>query len=78
MIPKEKKLVITFSMQDDVIAFDRFCKKNDINSKIIHIPMSLTAGCGLSYEMDLSYSDSIKKIIKDNGLFYEGIYEVEI
>ena len=65
-------------MQDDVVSFSRFCKSNNMGGKIIHIPMELTAGCGLSYEMDLSYKDSIKQIINDNKLFYEGIYEVEV
>jgi len=78
MLEKQKKLVITFAMQDEVVAFNRFCKSNNIEGKIIHIPMSLTAGCGLSYEMDLSYKNKIKQIMNDNKLFYEGIYEVEV
>lgn len=78
MIEKEKKLIITFSMQDDVMAFSRFCKKHNIPGKVIHIPMSLTAGCGLSYETDLSYKIDIEKIFNESKLLHEGIYEVEI
>lgn len=78
MLNKQKKLIITFSMQDDVMAFNRFCKSNNIEGKVIHIPMSITAGCGLSYEMDLSLKDKIKKMIDENKLFYEAMYELEV
>lgn len=78
MLEKEKKLVITFSMQDDVMAFNRYCKENNLPGKVIHIPMNLTAGCGLSFETDLEYKNQIEKIFNENKLFYEGIYEVEI
>ena len=78
MIKKEKKLVITFSMQDDVMAFNRFCKEHNIPGKVIHIPMTLTAGCGLSFETDLDKKNDIEKIFNDTKLFHEGIYEVEV
>ena len=78
MINQEKKIVITFSMQDDLMAMNRFCKKNNIDGKVIHIPQTLTAGYGLSYELDMKYKNTIEKTLKDNGLFYEGIYEIII
>ena len=73
---EEKKIIITFSMQDDVIAFNRFAKKNNLNGKIIHIPSSITAGCGLSYELDISYKNKIKNILDENKIFYENIFEI--
>ncbi len=78
MIESKKVLVITFSMSDDVISMDRFYKSQNIDGKVIHIPSSLTAGCGRAYQVDIKYKDYMKKILKENGIFFEGIYEIKI
>ena len=78
MLETKKVIVVTFSMSDDIIAMDRFCKSQNIEGKVIHIPSSLTAGCGRSYQLDIKYKDGLKELLKKNGIFFEGIYEIDV
>lgn len=49
MRQKEWKLIITFHTTSDAIAFEKACKENGKNGRMIPVPRELSAGCGLAW-----------------------------
>lgn len=48
MRKKELKLVITFHTTADAMAMEKECKKVGAQGRMIPVPRSISAGCGLS------------------------------
>ena len=44
----KENIVVTFATTADVFAFDKVCKNNNIEGRIISVPRQLSAGCGMA------------------------------
>ena len=49
MISQEKRLIITFRCTTDAIAMEKSCKATGAPGRLIPIPRSISASCGLSW-----------------------------
>lgn len=49
MIKKENKLIITFHTATDAMAMEKACKDVGADGRIIPVPRSISAGCGLAW-----------------------------
>lgn len=49
MIKKENKLIITFHTTTDAMAMEKACKDVGADGRIIPVPRSISAGCGLAW-----------------------------
>lgn len=49
MIKKELRLVITFHTTTDAMAMEQACKETQAGGRLIPVPTSITAGCGLAW-----------------------------
>ena len=74
MIRKTEKLVITFYTTTDAMAMEHLCKANQADGRIIPVPGSISADCGLAWCAKLESEDALTALMTENGLRYQGIY----
>jgi hypothetical protein len=74
MIKKTEKLVITFFTTTDAMAMERLCKEEQADGRIIPVPGSISADCGLAWCASVNSEDSLRSLMNRNGLRFQGIY----
>ena len=75
MIKKELKLVITFHTTTEAMAMEKACKELGADGRIIPIPRSISAGCGLAWCAKLDSLESLKELMEKQGIIPQGIQE---
>jgi hypothetical protein len=75
MIKKELKLVITFHTTTEAMAMEKACKECGADGRIIPVPRSLSAGCGLAWCAKLESIDSLKNLMEKQGILPQEIQE---
>ncbi len=75
MIKKSEKLVITFYTTTEAMAMERICKQEKQDGRMIPVPGSISADCGLAWCAGLQSEDSLLKVMEDHDLRYQGIYK---
>ena len=68
MRKKELKLVITFHTTADAMAMEKECKKVGAQGRMIPVPRSISAGCGLSWCAPLECREELKNVMQGIGL----------
>ena len=74
MRKKELKLVITFHTTADAMAMEKECKKVGAQGRMIPVPRSISAGCGLSWCAPLECREELKNVMQGIGLEEEEIH----
>ena len=67
MRKKELKLVITFHTTADAMAMEKECKKVGAQGRMIPVPRSISAGCGLSWCAPLECREELKNVMQGIG-----------
>ncbi len=77
---RTEKLVITFKNTTGAIAMERRCKENGIPGRLIPVPRSISASCGLCWVCgsDPGEEQAVKDFIRDQQLETESEYRVEL
>lgn len=75
MRKKELKLVVTFHTTADAMAMEKACKEHGAPGRLIPVPRSISAGCGLSWCAALTDADVIKEVMKNVGIEEEDVHE---
>ena len=75
MISQEKRLIITFRCTTDAIAMEKSCKTLGAPGRLIPVPRSISASCGLSWCAPLENRTALEKLLQEQDLEPEGIYE---
>ena len=74
MIRKTEKLVITFFTTTDAMAMERICKEEKAAGRIIPVPGSISADCGLAWCAPTGSEEALRALMERNGLRYQGIH----
>ena len=75
MIKKELKLVITFHTTTEAMAMEKACKESGADGRIIPVPRSISAGCGLAWCAKPESIDSLKELMEKQGIIPQEIQE---
>ncbi len=75
MRKKELKLVVTFHTTTAAMAMEAACKEHGVEGRLIPVPRSITAGCGLSWCAELSEKEAIEAVMKLVGIERSAIQE---
>ena len=67
-------MVIAFPNETYVFSLEKALKKENIKSKIIPVPRSISAGCGMALRVDKCYKNKCEEIIKNNNIKIDGIF----
>ena len=74
MIQKTEKLVITFFTTTDAMAMERICKAEKADGRIIPVPGSISADCGLAWCASTGSEGALRALMERNSLSFQGIY----
>ena len=74
MIRKTEKLVITFYTTTDAMAMETLCRTENADGRIIPVPGSISADCGLAWCASLHSEEVLRSLMDKNGLRFQGIY----
>ena len=75
---KTRKVVITFKSNNDIMLLDSIAKNQGIPGRIIPIPSSISAGCGLAWCADIFEKQTLLSDLADAMIPFQGIYELEM
>ncbi|WP_461809687.1 DUF3343 domain-containing protein [Faecalimonas sp.] len=75
MRKKELKLVVTFHTTADAMAMEKVCKKYQVSGRLIPVPRSISAGCGLSWCTELAELNHMKDVMEEVGIEEEEMHE---
>lgn len=78
MAQKELYAVVTFHTTTGAMQMETVAKANGAAGRLIPVPRVISAGCGLSWREPIENKDQILKLIEDNNIDMDGIYELEL
>ena len=74
MIRKTEKLVITFYTTTAAMAMETVCKACGADGRIIPVPGSISADCGLAWCAKKESEDDLGSLMKQHNITPQGIY----
>ena len=74
MIRKTEKLVITFYTTTAAMAMETICKACGADGRIIPVPGSISADCGLAWCAKKESEDDLRSLMKQRNITPQGIY----
>ena len=75
MRKKELKLIVTFHTTADAMAMEKVCKEQNAPGRLIPVPRSISAGCGLAWCAYLGCEELLKETMRKVGLQEEAMQE---
>ena len=75
MRKKELKLVVTFHTTADAMAMEKACKEHGAPGRLIPVPRTISAGCGLAWCAALEERDVLKEVMQKVGIEEEEMHE---
>lgn len=72
MIRKTEKLVITFYTATAAMAMEQVCKAEGADGRIIPVPGSITADCGLAWCADPACEAMLLDLMARHDITYQG------
>lgn len=75
MRKKELKLVVTFHTTADAMAMEQTCKAQGIPGRLIPVPRSISAGCGLAWCAGLECRGMLTDVMESAKILGEGMHE---
>ena len=74
MIKRTEKLVITFFTTAAAMAMEHVCKENGADGRIIPVPGSISADCGLAWCAENGSEDVLLALMVQHKITPQGIY----
>ena len=75
MNSQEKRMINTYPCTTDAIAMEKSCKAVGAPGRLIPVPRSISASCGLSWCSDPDNRPVLEELLHEQDLEPEGIYE---
>ncbi len=75
MRKKTMKLVVTFHTTADAMAMEKSCRQQQIPERLIPVPRSISAGCGLAWCAPIDSREQLRVVMDRIGLREEAIHE---
>jgi hypothetical protein len=78
MRPKELQCVVTFQTNTEAMAFEEAAKAAGFSGRLIPLPRAISVGCGLAWREDPKDRALLEKLLHEQSLGYDRIYELVI
>ena len=76
MREKTEKCVVTFRTTTGAMAMDRLCWKQGVPGRLIPVPRSITAGCGMCWAAPREAREAVEDLVVKEHLDVDGIYAI--
>ena len=74
MIRKTLKLIITFHTTTDAMAMEACCKAAAADGRLIPVPRSISAGCGLAWCAAPDSEDALRALMRRDGIVFQDVH----
>jgi len=74
-VKTEQRIIFTFPTTTDAMFLEHVCRTEDLPGRMIPVPTSISAGCGLSWSAPPEAREAISAAAEKNKIRIEGIYE---
>lgn len=78
MIQKREKVIITFHTTTDAMAMESLCKAQSLSGRMIPVPGTITADCGLAWCVEPQMEEALLGALEAAGIPYQGVYRLMI
>lgn len=75
---KERKLIITFHQTADAMQMEKICRDRGIPGRLIPVPSSISAGCGMCWAAPPEAKAQLEAVMKEAGISPQALHEIEI
>lgn len=73
---RSEKCVVTFHTTSAAMAMEAACKAGGLPGRLIPVPRSVTAGCGLCWAAPPASREEIEELVMKKRLDVDGIYAI--
>lgn len=74
---KERKFIVTFHQTADAMQMEKICRDRRIPGRLIPVPQSVSAGCGMCWAAPPAARQQIEAVMNEAGLRPAGMLELE-
>ncbi|MBP3655722.1 MAG: DUF3343 domain-containing protein [Clostridia bacterium] len=74
MIRRTMRLVITFRTTAEAMAMERVCREQQADGRLIPVPRSISAGCGLAWCAAPQSEEALMQLMREHGVACEAVY----
>lgn len=74
MIKKTLKLIITFHTTTDAMAMEAACKAAGADGRLIPVPRSISAGCGLAWCAPTQSEDALRALMAQSRIVCQDVH----
>ncbi len=78
MIRKQDRIVITFQTTVMAMAMETMCKEAGAPGRLIPVPTSISAGCGMAWCADPKEEELLCQLMKEKGIRSQEIHRCMI
>lgn len=78
MRKKELKLIVTFHTTADAMAMEKACREQKAPGRLIPVPRTISAGCGLAWCAGLEARDALRQVMEHMDIEEQDIHECMI
>ena len=76
MREKTEKCVVPFRTTTGAMAMERSCKAAGVPGRLIPVPRTITAGCGMCWAAPPSAREAVEELVMARHLMIDGIYAI--
>ena len=76
MRQKQEKCVVTFRTTTGAMAMERLCREQGVSGRLIPVPRSVTAGCGMCWAAPREAREAVEDLVVKEHLDVDGIYAI--
>ena len=76
MREKTEKCVVTFRTTTGAMAMERACKAAGVPGRLIPVPRTITAGCGMCWAAPREAREAVEELVINQHLDVDGIYAI--
>lgn len=76
MRKKQERFVVTFATTTGAMAMERACRAANLPGRLIPVPRSITAGCGMCWSAPPDARQELEALVIREKLDVDGLYAV--
>lgn len=76
MRERSEKCVVTFRTTTGAMAVERACKAAGVPGRLIPVPRTITAGCGMCWAAPPEAREAVEELVMKQHLDVDGIYAI--
>ena len=76
MRERREKCVVTFRTTTGAMAMEGLCRENNVPGRLIPVPRSITAGCGLCWAAPREAREAVEALVMKEHLDVDGIFAI--